>query len=59
MTLRVFNVLGEGLAPLVDEVMGAGFRWVEFGARGFASGPYFYRLQAGNAARTKKMLLLR
>ncbi|MGB6648261.1 MAG: T9SS type A sorting domain-containing protein, partial [Bacteroidota bacterium] len=59
VTLRVFNVLGEDVATLVDEVQGAGHRSVDFVGAGLPSGVYLYRLNAGGFVETKKMSLVR
>jgi hypothetical protein len=59
VTLRVFNVLGEEVATLVDGVEEAGFRSVGFDALGLGSGVYFYRLRAGGFAMTRKLLVLK
>ncbi len=67
MSLRIFNVLGELIAELVDGTEDAGFKSVEWNAAGASSGVYFYRLQAGSPSalggggfvETKKMLLIR
>ena len=65
VTLKVYDVLGNEIATLVDEQKEAGYYEVEFSTGSFgnatqlASGIYFYRLQAGNFNQTKKMLLLR
>lgn len=59
VVLKVFNILGEEVASLVDEVQDAGSKSVRFDASGLASGVYFCRLEAGSFANTKKMLLLR
>jgi hypothetical protein len=59
VTLKVYNVLGEEVETLVDEVQGADFRAATFDATGMASGVYLYRLRAGSFVSTKKMLLLR
>jgi peptidoglycan/xylan/chitin deacetylase (PgdA/CDA1 family) len=65
VTLKVYDVLGNEIATLVDEQKEAGYYEVEFSTGSFgtatqlASGIYFYRLQAGNFIQTKKMILLR
>jgi hypothetical protein len=57
--LTVYNILGQKLATLVDNQMNAGAYSVQFDARNFASGVYFYRLEAGDFRANKKMLLLK
>jgi hypothetical protein len=57
--LKVFDILGNEIATLVDEQKEVGYYEVEFAATQLASGVYFYRLQAGNFIQTKKMLLLK
>jgi hypothetical protein len=57
--LKVFNVVGEEIATLVDGVEEAGRRSVEFDAAGVPSGTFVYRLQAGRFVQARKMLLIR
>jgi hypothetical protein len=57
--LVVYDILGREVAVLVDEKQGAGSYSAHWDARGFASGVYFYRLQAGEFAETKKMILMK
>ncbi len=57
--LRVFDVLGREVAVLVNEVKGPGTYTVEWNADQYASGVYYYRLQAGNFIEMKKMVLLK
>jgi hypothetical protein len=59
VTLKVYDVLGNEIATLVDEQKEAGYYEVEFVATQLASGVYIYRLQTGNFVSAKKMLLLR
>jgi hypothetical protein len=59
VTLRIFDLLGREVATLVDEQQKAGFKSVAWSATGFASGVYFYRLQAGDYTATRKLLLLK
>jgi hypothetical protein len=58
VSLKVFNMLGQLVATLVDEQKGSGSFMVQWNAS-VPSGVYFYRLQAGNYVETKRMLLLR
>jgi hypothetical protein len=58
-TLKIYDVLGNEVATLVNEYREAGRYEVEFDARALASGIYFYRLQAGSFVETKKMLMLK
>ncbi|MCK9211094.1 MAG: T9SS type A sorting domain-containing protein [Ignavibacteriaceae bacterium] len=63
VTLKVYDVLGNEIVTLVDEVKEAGSYEVEFqstvGNRQLAGGVYFYRLKAGAFVQTKKMLYLK
>lgn len=59
VTLTVFNTLGQKVAQLINEEMEAGYHEVKFDGSKLASGIYFYRLQAGSYAETKRLLLLR
>jgi len=58
-TLRVYNVLGNEIATLVNEEKPIGSYEVEFNATGLPSGIYFYRLKAGSFFETKKMVLMK
>jgi hypothetical protein len=58
-TLKVYDILGNEVATLVDEFREAGRYEIEFNASDLSSRVYFYRLQAGDFAETKKMILLR
>jgi hypothetical protein len=58
-TLKVYDILGNEVATLVDEYKPAGSYEVEFNADGLTSGIYFYQLTAGNLKETRKMLLLK
>ena len=57
--LTIFNILGQEVATLVDEVKAAGSHSVIWNASDVASGIYFYKLTAGDLTLTKKMVLLK
>jgi hypothetical protein len=63
VTLKVYDILGNEIAALVNEEQPAGKYEVEFstssGIRNLTSGIYFYQLKAGEFMETKKMLLLK
>jgi hypothetical protein len=59
VTLEVFDMLGRKVSTLVNQRQEAGAYSVNFDATSFASGVYFYRLQAGNFVEMKKMMLVR
>jgi serine protease AprX len=59
VTLKVFNVLGEEIATLVNEVKQAGKHTVEFDATNYPSGVYYYRMSAGGFVQTKKLIVMR
>ncbi len=65
VTLKVYNLLGQEVLTLADEIQDAGFKSIEWNVpqSGMPSGVYFYRLSAeaeGNSfTAVKKVLLLK
>ena len=59
VTLKIYDVLGNEIATLVNEEKPAGSYEVEFDGTNLTSGIYFYQLRAGEFIQTKKMLLLK
>lgn len=59
VTLKVYDVLGNEIATLVNEEKSAGVYDVDFDGSGLSSGIYFYKLHAGNFTKTNKMILLK
>jgi len=57
--LKVYDILGNEIATLVNEEKPAGSYEVEFDASKLSSGIYFYHLTAGDFHQAKKMILLR
>jgi len=59
VSLVIYNLIGEEVAHLIDKLKPAGRYTVTWNASNFASGIYFYRLQAGDFVQTRKMVLLK
>jgi len=59
VTLKVYDELGREVVTLVNSEQAAGNYNVSFNATGFASGVYFYKLQAGSFIQIKKMILMK
>ncbi len=59
VSLKVYDVLGNEVAALVNEEKPAGRYNIKFDGSDFASGIYFYQLKAGSFTQNKKMILLR
>ena len=57
--LKIYDILGNEVATLVNEEKPAGIYQVKFDTGNLCSGIYFYRLNADNFAETKKMVLMR
>jgi hypothetical protein len=63
VTIKIYDVLGNEIATLVNKEKPAGSYEVEFypasGNLNLVSGIYFYQLKAGSFIQTKKMILLK
>ena len=67
VTLKIYDVLGNEIATLVNEEQQTGRHSVSFDATNnnqrttnkLASGIYYYRLQAGQQSQTKGMIFLK
>jgi len=57
--LKVYDVLGNEVAVLVDEYKSAGNYDIDFNSQDLSTGIYFYKLKIGKNELVKKMLLLR
>jgi len=59
VTLRVFNVIGQEVATLVNGVKEAGRHQVVFDASGMSSGLYLYLIQVNGFTASRRMLVLK
>lgn len=64
VSIVIYNILGQPIRVLVDEIQQAGYHSVVWDGRNgsgrqVASGMYTYRMKADNFAQTRKMILLK
>jgi hypothetical protein len=59
VSLKVYDVLGNEIAVLVNVNLAPNTYEISWDANRFASGIYFYKLEAGNFTETKKMMLIK
>jgi hypothetical protein len=57
--LAVYNLLGQEVERLVEQIYPAGYHRVRWEAEGAPSGLYLYLLEAGDFRQVRKMMLLR
>lgn len=58
-TLKVYSLLGQEIATLINEEKAPGVYEVNFDGLSLTSGTYLYKLQAGEFSETRKMILLK
>jgi hypothetical protein len=59
VVLKIYNLLGQEVATLVEKRLAAGQHEITFDASGLSSGIYVYRLAAGEFASVKRMTLVK
>ena len=59
VSIKVYNILGEEVAELMNETKEPGYYTVEFDGSSLASGTYFYRILSGNYTEIKKIVLVK
>ena len=59
VSLKIYNILGQEIASLVNGNYTAGHYTVQFDASRLSTGVYFYRLQSASNVAVKKMLLIK
>ena len=57
--IKVYNLLGNEIATLINEEKNSGKHEIEFNATDLPSGTYFYQLQVSEFVETKKMILMK
>jgi choice-of-anchor A domain-containing protein/uncharacterized repeat protein (TIGR01451 family) len=57
--LKIYNVIGQEVASLINNELTAGYHTVTFNASRMASGIYIYRLSGSNVNISKKMILMK
>ena len=57
--IKVYNILGQEVATLVDENLIAGPHTIQFNGSHLESGVYFYNIVAGDYQASKKMMLIK
>jgi enediyne biosynthesis protein E4 len=59
VTLKVFNMLGQEVATLVESQLSTGKYGIRWNAADQASGVYYYQLDTGSFVKTRKLILLK
>ncbi len=63
VTFKIYNIFGQEVRTLIDEIQEAGFKSVEWNANNYSSGVYFYRLTINAEGKSfvavKKLLLMK
>ena len=59
VTVKIYNVLGQEVATLLNDVQSAGVHKIDFNASILSSGVYFYSVKADNYTDVKKMILMK
>jgi hypothetical protein len=58
-TIKIYDVLGNEIATLLDEVKPAGYHSISFDGSKLSSGVYFYSVKSGDYFAVKKMTLIK
>lgn len=59
VSLKVYNILGQDIATLVNEQQSAGTYSVSFDASAYSSGIYYFKLSSGSFNQVRKMVLMK
>jgi hypothetical protein len=58
-SLEIFDILGNKIDTLIDEIKEPGFYTLRYDSKEIASGVYFYSIKSGDFFSTKKMIITR
>lgn len=59
VTIKIYNILGEFVTQLLHETRNSGRYTIKFDASNFASGVYFYKMEAGEFSDVRKMVFVK
>jgi hypothetical protein len=59
VNLKIYDVLGNEVATIVNQVQNQGTYSVSFDASGLSSGVYFYKIESGSFVKVSKMMFLK
>jgi hypothetical protein len=59
VSLKVYNLLGQEVATLLNETKAPGTYAVDWNAEGLPSGIYLYKMQSGSFTSTRRMMLVK
>jgi hypothetical protein len=59
VTIKIYNLIGQEVATLLDDDQEAGYKSVEWNASSLPSGMYIYRITAGSFSDVKKLMLVK
>lgn len=59
VTLKVYNLLGQEVATLVNGLQTAGEHRIQWNAASLPTGFYFYKMERGNFSQTRKLMLMK
>ena len=57
--VKIYDVIGNEVAQLFNGELEAGYYEADFNASNYASGVYFYRIDAGDYSSVKRMVLVK
>ena len=59
VSIRLYDIIGNEIGVIYSGDLSAGYYEAEFNGSNYASGVYFYRIDAGNFTSVKRMVLVK